>query len=91
MMMSSELLLSVQISSALKFHGRGDNRAVQAVKVTAPVESVGKEPSARTYSYTFCMERVSNDARSEAKRIEAKRSTVSPPNSVEDSLCSALA
>ncbi|GAQ83248.1 hypothetical protein KFL_001410060 [Klebsormidium nitens] len=53
---------SWEISSALKFHGRGDNRAVQAVKVTAPVEAAGKEPSARTYSYTFCMERIETGA-----------------------------
>lgn len=44
-----------EMASPVTFHGRGDNRSVQAVKVSTGDASAKTE---RTFTYTFCMEKV---------------------------------
>ena len=44
-----------QLASPMTFHGPGDRRAVQAVKVTAMRDGEEKE---RVLTYTFCLQKV---------------------------------
>jgi len=46
--------LNWEAASSIFFHGRGDCRAVQAVKVTSEI-ACGYQ---REYTYTFCLEKV---------------------------------